>query len=473
LKDSGDSLLILAKNLEKFAWSLGVIILGTLRLARNNILKERFYVCSLATDKKHIDQLVDHLYRHESGKLVAVLTRVFGTENIELAEDVVQDSLIEAMKDWPYKGLPSDPSAWLYKVARNKALNILNRERYKRQYASDVTHQRQSVSATPVFDDLFSEHEVQDDQLRMIFTACHPAISKDSQVALTLKTLCGFSIPEIAHAFFTTDDTINKRLVRARQKIREAKIPFEFPAAGEIEERLEAVLETIYLVFNEGYSASSGDELIRYELCEEAIRLAEMIAAYPRIQNRSNVYALLSLMLLNASRFASRTNKEGDILTLAEQDRSLWNIELIEKGLAFLQRSTGQNTISIYHILATISAYHCAAPDFESTDWKGILTLYDHLILLDHSPLIKLNRLVPLAKVMGAEKALEALQQLKEDASINSYHLLYATEGEFYWEMNEYKKAAEAFQKAINYSLLQAEKHLLQNKLESCLKKLN
>ena len=427
---------------------------------------------SLATDKKHIDQLVDHLYRHESGKLVAMLTRVFGTENIELAEDVVQDSLVEAMKDWPYKGLPSDPSAWLYTVARNKALNILNREKYKRQYATAVARQPQFVSDAPTFDDLFSEHEVQDDQLRMIFTSCHPALSKDSQVALTLKTLCGFSIAEIAHAFFTTHDTINKRLVRARQKIREAKIPFEFPATPEIEERLETVLETIYLVFNEGYSASSGNELIRFELCEEAIRLAEMIAGYPRIQNKSNVYAMLSLMLLNASRFASRTNKEGAILTLAEQDRSLWNRDLIEKGLVFLERSTGQNTISIYHILATISAYHCAAPDFDSTDWKGILTLYDHLLLLDHSPLVKLNRLVPLAKVMGAEKAIQALQELKEDTSIRCYHLLYATEGEFYWEMHEYKQAAEAFQKAIDYSPLPAEKLLLQNKLEGCLKKL-
>jgi RNA polymerase sigma-70 factor (ECF subfamily) len=304
----------------------------------------------------------------------------------------------------------------------------------------------------------------------MIFTACHPALSKDSQVALILKTLCGFSIPEIAHAFFTTDDTINKRLVRARQKIREAKIPFEFPATSEIEERLEAVLETIYLVFNEGYSASSGDELIRFELCEEAIRLAEMIAAYTRIQNKSNVYAMLSLMLLNASRFTSRTNKQGAIRTLAEQDRSLWNIELIQKGLFFLERSTERNTLSVYHILATISAYHCAAPDFETTDWKGILALYDHLLLLDGSPLVKLNRLVPLAKVMGAEKAMEALQELKKDASFNSYHLLYATEGEFYWEMNEYKKAAEAFQRAIDYSPLQVEKQLLQNKLERCLK---
>jgi len=423
-------------------------------------------------EKTHIKQLVDHLYRHEAGKLVAVLTRVFGTDKIELAEDVVHDSLIEAMKDWPYKGLPSDPSAWLYKVAKNKALNILNKEKYKRQYAAEAMYQQRRTTNLSSNDQLFSEHHVKDDQLRMIFTACHPSLSKDSQIALTLKTLCGFSIPEIAHAFFTTEDTINKRLVRARQKIRDAGIPFEVPAPAEMEKRLEAVLETIYLVFNEGYSASSGDAIIRYELCEEAIRLAEMIAVHPAIQNKSNVYALLALMLLNASRFASRTEKNGSILTLAEQDRSLWNPSLIQKGFSYLEKSAEKNVVSIYHIMAAISALHCAAPDFESTDWKGILNLYDHLLLIDHSPLVKLNRSIPLAKVEGVTKAIEELQLLKKDPSFTSYHLLYATEGEFYFELKEYSRAAQAFRKAIDYSPLQAEKQLLQKKLERCLEKM-
>src|SRR5687768_1486671 len=427
----------------------------------------------MPVENNNINQLVDHLYRHEAGKLVAVLTGVFGPDNIELAEDVVQDSLIEAIKDWPYKGLPADPPAWLYKVAKNKALNILNREKYVRQHAAEVAHGLYSLTTeAPAADHLFSEYQIQDDQLRMMFTACHPSLSKDSQVALILKTLCGFSIPEIAHAFFTTDDTINKRLVRARQKIRDAKIPFEIPADAEIGDRLEAVLETIYLVFNEGYSASTGDEVIRYELCEEAIRLAEMIVAYPLIQNKSNVFAVLALMLLNASRFAARIGKEGEILTLAEQDRSLWNSSLMQKGFAYLERSTKDNSISVYHIMATISAYHCAAPDFESTDWKGILTLYDHLLLLDRSTLVKLNRSIPLAKVSGVKKAIEELQELKKDSSFTSYHLLYATEGEFYSEIKDYHKAAIAFQQAIDYSPLQAEKKLLQKKLECCLEKL-
>jgi RNA polymerase sigma-70 factor (ECF subfamily) len=360
----------------------------------------------VASDKNDINQLVDHLYRHEAGKLVAVLTSVFGSDNLELAEDVVHDSLIEAIKNWPYKGLPEDPSAWLYKVARNKTLNILNKEKYKKHHATEIAQTLNYEWATITTDQLFSEHQIADDQLRMIFTACHPSLSKDSQVALTLKTLCGFSIPEIAHAFFTSDDTINKRLVRARQKIREAKIPFELPFK-EMEERLDAVLENIYLVFNEGYSASSGEEIIRYELCEEAIRLAEMLATHHGIEHKSNVFAILALMLLNASRFASRIGKDGNILTLAEQDRRLWNPVLMQKGFAYLERSTAENNISIYHILATISAYHCAAPDFISTDWKGILKMYDHLLVMDHSPLVRLNRSVALSKVSGVEKQLK------------------------------------------------------------------
>jgi RNA polymerase sigma factor (sigma-70 family) len=261
----------------------------------------------MQTDTSHIDQLIDRLFRNEYGKLVAVLTRLFGTENLDLAEDVVQDSLVEAMKDWPYKGVPDNPTAWLYKVAKNKALNILNREKYKRKYSSDVAHHLQSSwTAVPALDYLFSDHEIKDDQLRMIFTCCHPSLSKDSQIALTLKTLCGFSMAEIAHAFFTTEDTVNKRLVRARQKIREASLPFEVPAREEIQKRVDAVLETIYLVFNEGYSASTGDLIIRFELCEEAIRLAELLVASPAIGNKSFVYALLALMLLNAARFNAR-----------------------------------------------------------------------------------------------------------------------------------------------------------------------
>src|SRR3982751_2133527 len=372
----------------------------------------------MPVQKNNINQLVDHLYRHESGKLIAILTRVLGAANLDLVEDVVQDSLIEAMKTWPYNGVPRDPSAWLYKVAKNKALNILRKEKYKHEYSSQVLYLQHDSAIDNSFPDDLIPGQLADDQLRMIFTCCHPLLSKDSQVALTLKTLCGFSVPEIARAFFTTEDTTNKRLVRARQKIREANIPFEVPGPKEMEKRLEAVLETIYLVFNEGYSASSGDEIIRHDLCEEAIRLAEMISSYPGIQNKSNVYAVLSLMLLNASRFRSRLGEEGNIL-------------------------------SADHLMAAISACPCAAPEFALTDWKVILGMYDRLLLLDPSPVVRLNRCIPLAKLEGPQKGVEELQMIRNDPSFDSYHLLFATEAEFYLQLKQFEKAAASLELAI------------------------
>ena len=419
--------------------------------------------------EKNVKQLVDNLFRHESGKLVAVLTRIFGSENLDLAEDVVQDSLIEALNQWTNKGTPENPVAWLFMVAKNKALNIINREKYKRKYSSDVAHFLQSEwTAEPALDHLFSEHEILDDQLRMMFTCCHPAISSDSQVALTLKTLCGFSITEIAKAFLTTEENVNKRLVRARQRIREDKIPFEVPGGKYLESRLEAVLETIYLLFNEGYSASTGNDLVRFELCEEAIRLSEIIATHEALEDKANVYAILSLMYLNASRFRSRTDNEGNILTMAEQDRSQWDRSFMQKGFHYLERSAINRTLSIYHVLAAISAYHCAAPDFESTDWKSILDLYDKLIQIDHSPVVLLNRAIVVSKVRGALQGLNELEKIEQSPALESYHLFYSSRAEFYLQLNDFQHASLNLKKAIQLSPLKAEKDLLQKKLDLC-----
>lgn len=423
----------------------------------------------MSNTTKNINTLVDHLFRHESGKLVSVLTRIFGSENIDLAEDVVQDSLLEAINQWTYKGVPDNPSGWLFRVAKNKALNIINREKYKRQYSSDVIQYLQSDwTLEPGLNFIFSEEEIIDDQLRMMFTCSHPAITQDSQIALTLKTLCGFSIPEIARAFLTTEDTINKRLVRARQKIRDAKIPFEVPQGKEVTQRLETVLGTIYLLFNEGYSASTGDHLIRYELCEEAIRLTEIIANTNSILNKSDVFALLALMHLNAARFRSRLDENGDIVQMADQDRSLWDQVLMQKGFAYLGQSASTDHISIYHILATISAYYCSAPDFESTDWKSILSLYDNLIQVDNSPLVLLNRAVVLSKADGPEKAIKELEKIHDNPSMQSYHLFYSTLAEFNLQIKQYSAASEYLKKAIDLSPLKAEQDLLRKKLEQC-----
>jgi len=422
------------------------------------------------SDIAQINQLLDHLFRRESGKLVSILTRIFGPENIDLAEDVVQDALSEAIGQWIYNGIPRNPAGWLYKVAKNKALNILNREKYKKKYSSILINSEKKYE--PDLDYFFSEQEIKDDQLRMMFICCHPALSTDSQIAFTLKTLCGFNIPEIARAFLSTEENIHKRLVRARQKIREAGILFELPEAGELQSRSEAVLQTIYLLFNEGYSASGGNDLIRYELCEESIRLAEIIATHQAIQDKSNAYALLSLMLFNASRFHARQDEQGNILPMSLQDRSKWSGALIERAFYYLDKNSSSENVSAYHILAAISAHHCAAANFDSTNWHNILFLYDNLLQIDRSPIVLLNRSIALSKVKGARSALEELEKIQNNCFLESYYLFHATKAELYMELNKFAEAASSLQYALVLAPIKAEKDLLQKKLEACQEKI-
>lgn len=421
------------------------------------------------TDKPQITQLVDRLFRQESGKLVSVLTHIFGTHNLELAEDVVQDSLMEAIDGWSKKDIPQNPTGWLYTVAKNKAFNIVNREKYKRDYASEAAQLlRSDWTAQPALDHFFSEEEIKDDQLRMMFTCCHESISADSQVAMTLKTLCGFSIPEIARAFLTTDDTINKRLVRARKTIRESEIPFNIPEEKELENRLNTVLEGIYLLFNEGYSTSVGEDLIRYELCTEAIRLAELMIEHKRFRKLSIINALLALMYLNASRFPARQDIEGKIVLMKEQDRSLWNKQLMDKGFYYLEHSTTDGKLSKYHILAAISANHCSAVDYEATNWENILGLYDHLLAFNDSPLVVLNRAIALSRVKGIKSAIAAIEPLRDEPAFKFYPLFYSTLAEFYIEQQSLDKAIPNLNKAIELSSVKPEKDLLKQRLKWC-----
>ncbi|MBS1598543.1 MAG: sigma-70 family RNA polymerase sigma factor [Bacteroidetes bacterium] len=420
-------------------------------------------------DNLQINQLVDHLFRRESGKLTSVLTRIFGSENIELAEDVVQDALSEAMNQWTYKGIPDNPSGWLYRVAKNKALNILEKEKSKKKYSSSLQHT--DYSDALLHDDFLSDAEIKDDQLRMMFICCHPSLSADSQIAFILKTLCGFSVSEIARAFLSNEESIHKRLVRARQKIREAGIRFELPERGELQKRVETILQTIYLLFNEGYSASGGEYLIRYELCEESIRLTEILATHQAIEDKSDVYALLSLMHFNASRFYARQDEAGNIFPMSLQDRSKWNRTLIEKASYYLEKNSLAESVSSYHILAVISAHHCAARDFDSTNWKTILFLYDSLLQIDRSPIVHLNRSVALSKVRGPLIALEELLSMQNDPLLTSYYLFHATKAELYLELDRFAEAATSFTSAMNLAPMKAEKDLLQRKLSACLKR--
>ncbi len=423
---------------------------------------------TLATVTKEINKLVDHLFRHESGKLIAVLTKVFGPDQLELVEDVVQDALIEAMQNWMYRGIPNNPSGWLYRVAKNKAINRMKQGQMKNRNALLASEQ---LTGEPQASDeaFFSEKEIQDDQLRMIFTCCHPAITPDSQIALALKTLCGFSTPEIASAFLTPQENINKRLVRARKVLREQKIPFIVPTGPQLVPRLKAVLETIYLLFNEGYQASSGDQLIKYDLVEEALRLGQLLVDHPAIVSKQTVHALLSLMQLNAARFTARQNAQGHIITLEHQNRSIWDRDLIDRGLISLQQSEPHRYLSKYHILAIISSYHCTAPSFEQTNWTGILREYDRFLTLDNSAIIQLNRSIALAKVAGAAKAIETLHAIK---GLDNYYLYYSILAEFHIELENWQTAISSLQKAESLAALDKERVLIRDRIGFCSKKL-
>ncbi|TRX56199.1 sigma-70 family RNA polymerase sigma factor [Fulvivirga sp. M361] len=418
-----------------------------------------------------INDIVEHFFRHESGKMVAVLTGIFGPENMQLAEDVVQEAIIEAIQNWTNKDIPKNPTAWLYRVAKNKALNVVNRNKRQQQFNPDTTHFLQSPwTAEPAMDLLFSEQEILDDQLRMMFVCCHPSISPDSQIALILRTLCGFSIAEIGRAFLTAPKNINTRLVRARKKVRDAKIPFTLPAPTHLSLRLQVVLEAIYLLFNEGYNATDGPVLIRKDLCEEAIRITELLIAHPLFEHKTRIYALLALMQLNAARFNARQDDDGKILTLEKQDRQQWDHSLIQKGLINLEKSA-DDQITLYHILASISAYHCTAKSFATTNWKGILKSYDILLQSDNSPVIILNRAIALSKVEGAQTALAELGKIANEPVMESYYLYYSVLAELHLQLEQLPQASKALKKAVALTTLPAEKELLRAQLDRCQKK--
>src|SRR5437588_4104818 len=313
-----------------------------------------------------ISQLVEHLFRHESAKMVATLSRIFGIEHLNLAEDVVKQALRRALQTWPYRGIPENPSAWIMRAARNLALDVIRREKVFRGKEAEIARLIESGRSSTPQSVSFSEDEIADDRLRMMFVCCHPVIPPEAQVALALKTLCGFSVTEISRAFLTTEAAIAKRVTRAKQKIQEAHVPFEIPVGDELTRRLDGVLQSLYLLFNEGYKASSGDKLVREELCFEALRLTNVLAEHPGT-SCPKVHALFALMLLNAARFPGRADAAGNLLRLEEQDRNKWIQPMIARGMLHLARSAAGPEITEYHLQAGIAACHCAAKDYHST----------------------------------------------------------------------------------------------------------
>lgn len=413
-------------------------------------------------------QVLENLFRREWGKIVATLTRIFGTERLTLVEDVVQEALARALQTWPYYGIPENPSAWIMRVARNLALDQARRETRFRNKQEEIAG---FLERSDFGDPRFSLDEIEDDRLRMIFVCCHREIPQEIQVALALRTLCGFSVGEIANAFLTTEAAIAKRLTRAKQRIRTAHIPFEIPGGKELTERLNGVLQTLYLLFNEGYKASGGEKLIREELCHEAIRLTDLVAGHVA-GNRPQTHALLALMLLNAARLSARTDSEGNILRLKEQNRSRWDKPMLARGMFHLAQSANGAEISAYHLQAGIAACHCAARDAKATDWRQILSLYDRLVELDDSPIVALNRAVAVANVHGPAAGMAAAKSLRGRKELQSYYLLYAVLGEFEAQLHRPEAAANYFRQALKQTGTTSEQHLLRKRLRECEKQL-
>jgi RNA polymerase sigma factor (sigma-70 family) len=413
-----------------------------------------------------VPALVEHLFRHESGKMVATLTRIFGFEHLTLAEDVVQEALARALQTWPFYGVPQNPSAWLMRASRNLALDVVRREKVFRDKQAEIIHLMDRPSVAPD-NAVFAENEIVDDRLGMMFACCHPVIPTEAQLSLALNTLCGFSVTEISRAFLTSEAAVAKRLTRAKQKIRDAQVPFEIPAGEELAKRLDVVLEALYLLFNEGYKASSGEKLVREDVCLEAIRLAALLAGHP-IGNQPKTHALLALMLLNAARIPARVDGDGNLLRLQEQDRQRWDRTMIARGMFHFAQSAAGEELTRYHLQAGIAACHCAAQDYDSTDWPQILGLYDRLLGFDDSPIIALNRAVAIANVNGPGAGISAVEAIRNRAQLDSYYLLYAVLGDFEARLDNFATAAGYFRQALELTELKSEQLFLSNRIQAC-----
>jgi RNA polymerase sigma-70 factor, ECF subfamily len=401
-----------------------------------------------------VDEIA-RVFREEHGRAVAVLVRVLG--DIDLAEEAVQDAFAEAVRRWPSDGLPPSPAGWIITTARRRAIDRLRREssRADRQAQAALALARVGDAEPP------EEGAVTDDRLRLIFTCAHPALATGARVALTLRLLGGLTTAEIARAFLVAEPTMAQRLVRAKGKIRDAGIPYRVPHQADLPERLDAVLAVVYLIFNEGYTASSGERLVREDLCAEAIRLGRLLAEL--MPDEPEVMGLLALMLLVESRRPARTAGGGELVLLAEQDRSRWNAGLIAEGQAIVRRCLRRNRPGPYQIQAAINAVHSDAPTVEATDWRQIVALYDQLLAFTPSPVVALHRAVAVAEVEGPDAALALVEQL----DLGRYHLCHAVRAALLGRLGRDAEAALAYQAAIARTENAAERALLRSKLRA------
>lgn len=413
-----------------------------------------------------IPELVDHLFRREAGKMVSYLTRVFGLSRLSLAEDVVQDALCQALQSWSQHGLPDNPSAWLMKVARNRAIDFIRRDSQLDDHSPELTtllqQREKSLELQPDF-----ERAIQDDQLRLMFSCCHPDLSTEVQVTLILKTLCGFSVAEIAGALLANADSIEKRLSRARKLFRESGSLAEVTDAAAFSDRLEAVYQAIYLLFNEGYHGSQSETTIREDLCYEALRLALLLCEHPQ-GARPRTFALAALFCFNASRLPGRVDAEGFLIQLESQDRSTWDQPLIAQGFVYLEKSAGGNELSEFHLEAIIACLHSSAETYAKTDWNRILELYDLLHQLKPTPIVALNRAIAAGYSRGPDEGLRQLESVPDLSKLKDYPFYPAAQGEFHRQAGRLVEARLCFQTALDLARNPAEAQFLQRKLATC-----
>ena len=400
---------------------------------------------------------VEGIYRTESRQVLATLIRLLG--DFDTAEEALQEAFAVAMEQWPRDGIPANPRAWLVSTGRFKAIDGMRRRARYDASLLELAKQIETTTSDPLEQ---TDEYLEDDRLRLIFTCCHPALSSEAQIPMTLREVCNLTTEEIAHAFLTKPATIAQRIVRAKAKIRDARIPYEVPPPSELPERIEAVLRVVYLVFNEGYSASFGPSLTRADLSSEAIRLARLLV---KLLPDPEVMGLLALMLLHESRRVARTSANGDLILLEQQDRSLWNRDLISEGITLVERALASKRIGPYTLQAAIAAVHAEAPSAGETDWPQIVALYDLLLRTEPSPIIELNRAVAVAMRDGPAKGLELVDTLLERGELAQYHLAHATRADFCRRLGRHAEARISYRRALTLAKQEPERRFLEKRL--------
>ena len=412
---------------------------------------------------QHTEKFVEHLFRQQSGKMSSVLIRIFGFQPLELIEDIIQETFLTALKQWGMKGVPDNPEAWLMLVAKNKIINELKR-RKKVSRANDEAFTEQQQQH---IDELFLDHEIEDSQLKIVVACCIPDLDPKTRIMFILKYVAGFGDKEISRALLMKPETIKKRVYRARKKLSKKEFRLDDITKNDITERLDPVLQVLYLMFNEGYKKTIGDDLLDEDLCFEAIRITKILTG-DSVVDTGKVHALLSLMFFHVSRFPSRINNIGGLVDLRSQDRSLWNKELIDAGLLHLMFSRESNELSKYHLLSTILAIHSTAPAFEFTDWENIITCYDRLLTVEDSFPVRLNRVIAISWQSGAEEGLKELSGLKESIPEGYSLYFYAAKAEMFERLKNYQRARSYYEVARDFAIHSKDQEYLNSKISTC-----